>query len=84
MEIDLPQFHEFLRGELPAPERDITARLDVCHRALPRAYAAFPNGAAAVSEAMRELERQGKAVRDGSDWKWASGEVKRVEKMLFA
>lgn len=68
--MNLDAFWEWLSKETPARADEITARVDILHRMLPKSFAGWPKGAAEVSDALRLLEVQGRVERVGSDWRW--------------
>ncbi len=81
----LDDFWDWLRLETPARADEIAERLDTFHRMLPKSYAGFPRGAAAVDAALRALEVQGRVTRAGSDWRWVGKRAKvEPQRSLFA
>jgi hypothetical protein len=78
----LTDFHDWLKSALPCDEKQIVEDAERCRKALPKTYAHFPDGPAAVSAAMRELEGKRLVRKEGTEWRWLSGETVKVEPQL--
>lgn len=73
------ELHKWLRKELPATTAELQSRLDLLHRVMPQAYAAWPKNA---MQSLGELEAAGLIELDLNQWRWRAVKPK-TEAMLF-